>query len=80
MTTQEGYYACGDRPLQEGDLKCAGVISPRSNIPSVSYDIFDVIIIGAGYAGLTSARDLCLSGAYYSLQNKRGSVQLLMRT
>ncbi|CAG9978449.1 unnamed protein product [Clonostachys byssicola] len=62
MATREGYYVRRDNPVQEGHLKCAGVISPSSNIPSVTYDVFDVIIIGAGYAGLSSARDLCLSG------------------
>ncbi|KAJ5750671.1 monoamine oxidase maoN [Penicillium manginii] len=60
MTTREGFY---DRKegFQQG-LPCTATITPRTNVPAQTSDIFDVIVIGAGYAGLITCRDLCNSG------------------
>lgn len=43
-------------------LPCRGVISPATNIPQLAPRTFDAIIIGAGFAGLTAARDLTTAG------------------
>ncbi|KAM5359507.1 uncharacterized protein FOBCDRAFT_277596 [Fusarium oxysporum Fo47] len=43
-------------------LPCNGVITPASSFAQAASERFDVIVIGAGFAGLTAARDLTLSG------------------
>ncbi|KAM0425582.1 hypothetical protein ACHAPT_009113 [Fusarium lateritium] len=60
MTTREGFlYA--DKAFHQG-LSCTSAITPRRNIPASVSDVFDVVVLGAGYAGLTACRDLTLSG------------------
>lgn len=51
-------------------LPCAGVVHPLSDIKGQAENNFDVIVIGAGYCGLTAARDLCLDG-----ESRRRAVQ-----
>ncbi|KAF9641140.1 hypothetical protein BFW01_g499 [Lasiodiplodia theobromae] len=62
MATREGFlYTPNDDKLKQG-LKCSAVITPQRNIPANVSDTFDVVVLGAGYAGLTACRDLTLSG------------------
>lgn len=69
MSTREGfYYQKGG--LQEG-LPCSAKITPKSNIPEQTSDLFDVIVVGAGYAGLATCRDLCNSGMDQPKKNTR---------
>jgi hypothetical protein len=60
QTTRDGYQWTEEGGLQAG-IPCVGTIKPSSNVQSTQ-EIFDVIIIGAGYAGLTAARDLTITG------------------
>lgn len=61
MKTCEGYLYKRDGTFQQG-LVCTGAILPPTNISPSSSEIFDVIVLGAGFAGLTACRDLTLSG------------------
>lgn len=63
METREGFYYGSDRAVHQG-LECPGVVIPRRNTTSPVEEPFDVIVVGAGYAGLTSCRDLCSSGMF----------------
>ena len=45
-------------------LACIGTIDPVSNVHDGATDSFDVAVVGAGYAGLTACRDLCLAGKH----------------
>lgn len=46
-----------------GGLKTFGVIQPESNIRAGGGDnVWEAIVIGAGYAGLIAARDLVKAG------------------
>ncbi|RYP09168.1 hypothetical protein DL764_001439 [Monosporascus ibericus] len=58
-SSRDGHHWTRDGGLQEG-LPTIGVIRPASNW--VSDKVHDVVIIGAGYAGLTAARDLTVAG------------------
>lgn len=61
MSTKEGFSWTKQAGLNPG-LPCIGaVIPPRNHIPS-RHDVLDVIVIGAGYAGLVAARDLVTQG------------------
>lgn len=59
--TAEGHeYEVGDG-ISHG-LPCDGAITPASNMAQGASKTFDAIIIGAGFTGLTAARDLTLAG------------------
>ena len=47
-------------------LPCDGLVTPATSMAQMQSKTFDVIIIGAGYAGLTAARDLTVAGALIS--------------
>ncbi|KAH7141561.1 hypothetical protein B0J13DRAFT_503979 [Dactylonectria estremocensis] len=55
-------------------LPCNGVITPASNLAQGASKTFDTIIIGAGFAGLTAARDLTLSGHHVLLLEGRDRI------
>ncbi|KAH8688513.1 hypothetical protein BGZ61DRAFT_353207 [Ilyonectria robusta] len=57
--TSEGYVWTPASGMSQGSLPCRGVVSPPKHVKSE--DAYDCIVIGAGYAGLTAARDLALS-------------------
>lgn len=59
-TSREGYQWAPASGLQAG-LPTVGVIQPATNCVA-GEDTFDVVVIGAGYAGLAAARDTATSG------------------
>jgi NADPH-dependent 2,4-dienoyl-CoA reductase/sulfur reductase-like enzyme len=66
-----GWRLCGRRKrcavpavFQHG-VKCAGVISPLNKFGGEETKLYDVIVVGAGYAGLTACRDLCIAGKLF---------------
>jgi len=61
MTSRDGYQWTKDGGLIQG-VPSIGVIQPPTNLRSKSSDDFDVIVVGAGYAGLTAARDASIAG------------------
>jgi hypothetical protein len=64
MNSRDGFQWTPETGLTQG-VPSIGVISPSSNIASTSGP-WDAIVVGAGYTGLTAARDLCLSGEWIS--------------
>lgn len=60
MTSRDGYSWTEQTGLRPG-VPSIGVITPATNISS-SNILYDVVIIGAGYCGLTAARDAAVSG------------------
>jgi NADPH-dependent 2,4-dienoyl-CoA reductase/sulfur reductase-like enzyme len=64
MTSRDGFQWTPEEGLAQG-IPSIGVISPPTNIMSGSKPC-DVIVVGAGYSGLTAARDLCVAGMRYS--------------
>lgn len=61
MSTREGYQYRKDGSFHRG-LVCSAVIEPQTHLSSTNPSLFDVIVLGAGYAGLTACRDLTLAG------------------
>ncbi|OTB04130.1 hypothetical protein M426DRAFT_59141 [Hypoxylon sp. CI-4A] len=60
--THDGYHWTSEGGLQAG-LPSVSVVHPPSNIDSgAQEELYDAAIIGAGYAGLTAARDLASAG------------------
>jgi ribulose 1,5-bisphosphate synthetase/thiazole synthase len=60
MTSQDGYQWTQDSGLVKG-VPSIGVITPKQQIQDATQP-FDVIVVGAGYSGLTAARDAAVSG------------------
>ncbi|KAI8722818.1 Amine oxidase [Fusarium sp. LHS14.1] len=58
--TSEGYVWTAESGVVQGSLPCKGVIQPPTSIRN-SCGVYDCIVIGAGFAGLTAARDLALA-------------------
>lgn len=58
--SRDGYQWTANDGLQQG-IPSIGVIQPSSNL-GVGEELFDVLIIGAGYSGLTAARDMATLG------------------
>lgn len=61
-TTGEGYKWTPQDGISQGGMKCEGTVSPLSNLNDDQDELRDVVIIGAGYAGLSAARDLVTAG------------------
>lgn len=61
MTSRDGFQWTRGGGLVQG-VPSIGVIEPSSNIDSSSPAKFDVIVVGAGYAGLTAVRDATVAG------------------
>ena len=60
MTSRDGYQWTESSGLVKG-VPSIGVIQPPTNIKD-EQTTYDVIVVGAGYCGLTAARDAALSG------------------
>jgi len=58
--TRDGFQWTEDAGIQFG-IPCIGLIQPPSQTQSPE-NVYDVIVIGAGYTGLTAARDLTTMG------------------
>ena len=67
MTSKDGFQWTEATGLKPG-IPSLGVIEPPSNLDG-SENFFQVIIIGAGYCGLTAARDAATSGNHCILPN-----------
>lgn len=61
--TDDGYTWTPDTGVTAGGLECDAVITPRRSVPATA-TLYDVIVIGAGYAGLMAARDLTALGMF----------------
>ncbi len=59
MSTHEGYEWTKSKGLRTG-LPCEGVLEVPPSDDVASH--YDVIVIGAGFAGLIASRDLALRG------------------
>lgn len=60
MASKEGFSWTKAQGLKPG-VPCIGAIEPPSNLKGTD-SRFDVIVVGAGYCGLTAARDASLAG------------------
>ncbi|KAL6708163.1 hypothetical protein ACN47E_003347 [Coniothyrium glycines] len=60
MTSRDGYTWTPKDGLKAG-IPTIGLISPPSNVSSTEAP-YDVIVVGAGYCGLTAARNAALEG------------------
>jgi NADPH-dependent 2,4-dienoyl-CoA reductase/sulfur reductase-like enzyme len=60
MTSSDGYQWTQESGLVKG-VPSIGVITPKKQVQD-STQPFDVIVVGAGYSGLTAARDAAVSG------------------
>lgn len=60
MTSRDGYQWTPATGLVQG-VPSIGVISPPSNVAPATRP-WDVIVVGAGYSGLTATRDLTVAG------------------
>lgn len=61
MTSRDGYSWTRASGLKQG-VPSIGVISPPTNVSSPSESRYDVIVIGAGYCGLSAARNAAIEG------------------
>lgn len=58
--TREGFHWTPSEGLCAG-TPCIGVVEPAQKVGKTG-TVYDAVVIGAGYAGLTAARDLSISG------------------
>ncbi|KAK7408931.1 hypothetical protein QQX98_008875 [Neonectria punicea] len=61
MSSRDGYSWTQAQGLKAG-VPCIGAIQPPTNVNPTTPQTFDVVVVGAGYCGLTAARDASLSG------------------
>ncbi|KAJ4154152.1 hypothetical protein LMH87_010613 [Akanthomyces muscarius] len=72
MTSTDGFSWTKADGLRPG-IPCVGAIQPPTNIKSADIE-FDVIVVGAGYAGLTAARDISVAGIKVLLLEARDRI------
>ncbi|KAF7595593.1 hypothetical protein BBP40_005629 [Aspergillus hancockii] len=72
MTSRDGYQWTAEAGLAQG-LPSISVISPPTNLSSATDD-WDVIVVGAGYSGLTASRDVCIAGLKVLLVEARDRI------
>ncbi|KAK6700964.1 hypothetical protein SNK04_010899 [Fusarium graminearum] len=60
MSSKDGYSWTESQGLKSG-VPCIGAISPPTNLKNNNTK-YDVIVVGAGYCGLTAARDAAIAG------------------
>ena len=61
MTSRDGYQWTEATGLVQG-VPSIGVIEPSTNFANGDSLKFDLIVVGAGYAGLTAVRDAAIAG------------------
>lgn len=61
MATKDGFTWTPAGGMQHG-IPCIGKIYPPHYASSDDAENYDVVVIGAGYAGLTATRDLVTQG------------------
>lgn len=66
MSSRDGFQWTPETSLTQG-VPSIGVISPSTNISSAGKS-WDVVVVGAGYSGLTAARDACVAGTVLNLR------------
>lgn len=49
-------------------IETDAVISPQTSISTSPNTVYDVVVIGAGYAGLAAVRDLCNQSKFLDLR------------
>ena len=62
MSSKDGYSWTESQGLKAG-VPTIGAISPPSNLKDTETK-YDVIVVGAGYCGLTAARDASIAGTF----------------
>jgi monoamine oxidase len=72
MTSRDGYHWTPKDGLKTG-VPTVGLITPPSNISNTEA-LYDVIVIGAGYCGLTAARNASLEGLQVLLLEGRDRI------
>ncbi|KAF2649368.1 amine oxidase [Lophiostoma macrostomum CBS 122681] len=72
MTSKDGFQWTPKTGLVKG-VPTIGAISPKSNIKSDA-TIYDVIVVGAGYCGLTAAREAAIGGLQVLLVEARDRI------
>ncbi|KAJ5753283.1 hypothetical protein N7520_010200 [Penicillium odoratum] len=60
MNSRDGFQWTPETGLAPG-VPSIGVISPPINVTSSS-TVYDAIVVGGGYSGLTATRDLTVAG------------------
>lgn len=65
MATRDGFSWTETDSLRPG-IPCIGAIQPPSNYDSEADSKFDLVVVGAGYSGLTAARETALSGMVWA--------------
>ncbi|KAJ6443746.1 flavin-containing amine oxidoreductase [Purpureocillium lavendulum] len=72
MTSKDGFSWTESDGLSSG-VPCIGAITPSSSITNNGHE-FDVIVVGAGYSGLTAARDASIAGLKVLLLEARDRI------
>ena len=65
--SKDGWVYTPGKPMERG-VPTVSVISPSTKGASVS-KLYDTIVVGAGYAGLVSARNLASKGEFIGIKN-----------
>ncbi|OAA60376.1 amine oxidase [Niveomyces insectorum RCEF 264] len=72
--TSDGYSWTAADGLQKGGFACDGVVVPPRKLFARADHVYDVLIVGGGYAGLSAARDLTIAGRRVLLVEGRDRV------
>ncbi|KAF5020907.1 hypothetical protein F66182_7059 [Fusarium sp. NRRL 66182] len=72
MSSKDGFSWTKTQGLKSG-VPCIGAISPPTNLSNNDTN-YDVIVVGAGYCGLTAARDASLAGLKVLLVEARDRI------